>query len=182
MKQKSLIINLIELVGDSFAFGNEMGRAVFGKLQNIVDNNPQQNVFGISLEGIDATDASFPRESVVSLAKLLRGDKGFYLIKVSSKDLLDNWSYAATAKDQPIFVYDSSYTIIGSVLTEGTKQLIDFIMKNEFTTTSMVASAFDLSTQNASGKLKKLYREGFILGKKEVAESGGHEFVYVPIK
>lgn len=182
MKQKSLIIKLISLVGDSFAFGNEMGRKVFGKLQQIVDDNPQENVFGISLEGIEATDASFPRESVISLAKLLREDKGFYLTQVMSKDLLDNWSYAATAKDQPIFVYNNSYKIIGPALTEGTMQLIDFIMKNEFTTTSMVASEFDISTQNASGKLKKLYRQGLILGKKEVAESGGHEFVYVPIK
>jgi len=178
MKQKSLIIKLIDLVGNPFAFGNEMGRRVFGKLQQIVDNNPQENVFGISLEGIEATDASFPRESVISLAKLLREDKGFYLIQVMSKDLLDNWSYAAIAKDQPIFVYDNSYKIIGPALTEGTKQL----MKNEFTTTSMVASEFDISTQNASGKLKKLYHQGLILGKKEVAESGGHEFVYVPIK
>lgn len=182
MKQKSLIIKLIDLVGDSFAFGNEKGREVFGKLQQIVDENPQQNVFGISLEGIEATDASFPRESVVSLAKLLREDKGFYLTGVTSKDLLDNWSYAATAKDQPIFVYDSSYKIIGPVLTDGTTKLIDFIMRNKFTTTSMVASEFDISTQNASGKLKKLFRQGLILGKKEVAESGGHEFVYIPIK
>lgn len=182
MKQKSYIINLIELVDDPFVFGNETGREVLGKLQRIVDQNPQQNVFGISLEGIEATDASFPRESVISLAKLLREEKGFYLTGITSNDLLDNWSYAAIAKDQPIFVYGSSYIIIGPELTDGQSQLIDFIMKNEFTTTSMVASEFDLSTQNASGKLKKLFREGYILGKKEAAESGGHEFVYVPIK
>ncbi len=97
---------------------------VFGKLQQIVDDNPQENVFGISLEGIEATDASFPRESVISLAKLLREDKGFYLTQVMSKDLLDNWSYAATAKDQPIFVYDNSYKIIGPAQTEGQCSLL----------------------------------------------------------
>ena len=49
-------------------------------------------------------------------------------------------------------------------------------------TTSKVAAEFDLSSQNASGKLKKMFESGLILGSKQVAESGGHEFVYRAIK
>jgi hypothetical protein len=182
MKQKSITVKLLDLVGRPFAFGNEDGRDVFRKLQAIVDENPQASTVGISLEGMKATDASFPRESVVALAKSFRGDRGFFLKDVPNRDILDNWSYAATAKEQPLIVYGNGYEIIGVSLTESSRQLFDYIESLDFITTNMVANRFDLSTQNASGRLKKLFMQGLLLGKKEVAESGGHEFIYRPIK
>jgi predicted transcriptional regulator len=45
-------------------------------------------------------------------------------------------------------------------------------------TSSHVSKHFDISAQNASGRLKKLHATGLVLGQKEVAESGGLEFVY----
>lgn len=182
MNQSTLIIKLLDITKEPYLFGNEDGRDVYLKLQQIVDNNPRVSVFGISLEGIKATDASFPRESVVSIAKSYRGEKGFFIKDVATRDLLDNWSYAARAKEQPLFVYGDHADILGVNLTDSNRQLLDFIQANDYITTGMVANKFDLSTQNASGKLKKLYTQGFILGKKEVAESGGHEFLYRAIK
>jgi predicted transcriptional regulator len=74
------------------------------------------------------------------------------------------------------------YEVIGPPLTTGAKELLDFIMKEGVTTTSQVVDKFGVSAQNASAKLKKLFRQGIILGAKESAESGGIEFVYKAIK
>ena len=179
----NVVINLADLVGSDLAFGNEEGRKIYQKLSNELDKHPGKDIFGISLKGIKATDASFPREGVISLVKSKKGEKGFYLLEFSTKDLIDNWDYAAKAKDQPVIVLvENGYEVIGPALTTGAKELLDFIMKKGTTTTSKVAEKFGVSAQNASAKLKKMYMQGIIMGAKESAESGGVEFVYRAIK
>lgn len=175
-------IKLLDIVGDPIAIGNEEGREVYQSLSRLIDQYPDQVVFEVSLEGMDATDASFPRESVVALAKSLRGEKAFFLSGFRNKDLIDNWSYGAEKKEQPLMILHEGKQIwIGPKVRSATLELLNFIYEKKSVTTSMVASHFDVSAQNASGKLKKLYSQGFILGKKEVAESGGYEFIYRPI-
>jgi len=179
----NVIIKLVDLIGFDIAFGNEDGRKVYKKLSDELDKYPGTDIFGISLKGIRATDASFPRESVISLIKSQKGEKGFYLLDFSSKDLMDNWDYAAKIKDQPVIVLvKDRYEMIGPVLPTGAKAVLDFIMKNGMTTTSKVAEKFEVSAQNASAKLKKLFTQGLIMGAKESAETGGVEFVYRAIK
>jgi len=182
MKQDAKI-KLLDFTNDDHPFGNKQGRETYSKLLDFVDGHSACNVFGVSLEGIEATDASFPRESVISLAKSKRGEVGFYLQDFASKDLLDNWDYAAKAKDQHLIVYNKSeYDVIGSKLSASGKEILDFIINKGSTTTSKVADNFGLSPQNASGKLKKLLVQGLILGAKEAAETGGMEFIYKAIK
>lgn len=183
MNQNNPIISLREVLNSDSAFGNDQGRAVYQKLLALLDKHPGSKVVGISLKGIKRTDASFPRESVISLAKAKRGEKGIYLKDFDSKDLMDNWDYAAKAKDQPILVIkDKDFEVIGPDLSEGTKELLAFIMKRGLVTTSMVAEQFDITVQNASGKLKKLLMQGLALGSKEAAESGGLEYNFIAIK
>jgi hypothetical protein len=184
MKENSNLIKLSEIAGDKeFLSGNELGRAVFQKLQELVSTRSKLPIFGISLAGIQATDASFPRESVVALAKLLSGEAGIYLTDFSSQDLIDNWDYAAKAKNQPVIVVqDNDYRLIGPELNEGMKELLDYILAESTVTTSIIAKKFNISAPNASAKLKKLHNMGLILGLKEAAESGGLEYVYKAIK
>jgi len=184
MKENSTIFMLSDVAGDkAFLSGNELGRAVFQKLQELVSTRSKLPIFGISLAGIQATDASFPRESVVALAKLLSGEAGIYLKDFSSQDLLDNWDYAAKAKNQSVIVFqDSGYRLIGPELNEGMKELLDYIMAENTVTTSKIAKYFNISAPNASAKLKKLHSMGLILGMKEAAESGGLEYVFKAIK
>lgn len=185
MKENYILIYLSEIAGPrEFLSGNSLGREVFQKLISVVEPKPgSAQVYGISLKGIQATDASFPRESVASLVKMFRGEVGFYLRDFASQDLLDNWDYAAKAKEQPIIVLENKgYRVIGPKLNEGMASLLDFIMSKGRATTSMVSKEFDVSAQNASAKLKKLHGYGLILGAKEVAESGGLEYVYKAIK
>jgi len=185
MKQKQPTINLSDITGKrDFLSGNELGKEVFQKLQRIIDSSPGVAIFGISLKGILATDASFPRESVISLIKLQSGEKGFFLKDFETDDLIDNWDYAAKAKNQAVIVRknDHGYTVIGPALSAGTKELLDYVMKEGVVTTSKVAKKFEISAQNASAKMKKLLSMGLVLGSKESAETGGLEFLYKAIR
>lgn len=183
MNQNEMIINLRNFTKDDHPFGNVQGKDVFHKLMEFVDSHPSCNVFGVSLDGIEATDASFPRESVIALARFYRGDKSFYLINVTDRDLVDNWNYGALAKEQPLVIWsECGYEVIGPAMTKGTKDLVDFVLTNGSVTTSNVATAFNISIPNASTRLKKLYNAGYIIRSEEAAESGGKEFIYNAIK
>jgi len=180
---QGLILNLRDILGDSTAFGNEEGRLVYQKLLRELDAHASQNIIGISLEGITRTDASFPRESVISLAKSRRGEKGFYLKDFITDDLFDNWNYAAIAKGQSMIVItEAGYRLLGNEISPGLRKILDFIMVLGEATTSIIANHFDVSAQNASAKLKKLLSLGLILSTKQTAETGGIEFVYKAIK
>ncbi len=180
--KENFIIKLHDFVKDS-AFGIEEGREVHQKLLEQLDNHPSRNIIGISLDGVSRTDASFPRESVVSLAKSRNGEKGFFLQDFVSRDLMDNWDYAAKAKNQTmIVIVADGYELIGKSISQGSKKVLDFVMKNVTVTTSMVSKEFEISAQNASAKLKKLLSVGLVLATKQTAESGGLEFVYTAIQ
>lgn len=185
MNQGTMTIKLSELTGNrDFLSGNELGKEVFRKLQSVIDSSPGVAIFGISLKGILATDASFPRESVISLIKMFSGEKGFYLRDFASEDLIDNWDYAAKAKNQTVILKRSgrNYDIIGPRLSAGIRDLFDYVMEEGVVTTSKVTKKFDVSAQNASAKMKRLHVMGLVLGSKEIAETGGLEFVYRAIK
>lgn len=181
--EHTIIIKLADLIGSDSAFGNDDGREAYQKLSKELDKYPGKKLFGISLRGLRLTDASFPRESVIALIKSKKGEIGFYISDFINNDLMDNWDYAAKAKDQPVIVVvGKGYEIIGPPLTTGARALLDFVMNEGITTTSKVAETFGLSAQNASARLKKLFMQGIILGSKESAETGGIEFVYRAIK
>jgi len=178
-------IRLAQLTGGKqFLAGNELGRSIFQGLQKEIESTPGTDVFGISLDGITATDASFPRESVVSLVKLHRGEKGFFLEGFTSADLLDNWDYAAKAKDQSIIVRQGAkkYRVIGPELSDSTQELLDFVMREGTVTTAKVVKKLGISAQNASAKMKRLLQMGLVLGSKESAETGGLEYVFKAIQ
>lgn len=184
MNQKNPIISLFDLIGgEDSPYGNDQGQAAHAKLKKELNKYPQARIIGISLKGIKRTDASFPRESVISLAKEKRGELGFYLKDFANEDMIDNWDYAARFKEQPLVVFiGKEFKVIGPELGSDTQKLLSFIMNKETVTTSMVAEKFDLSAPNASGKLKKLLNQGLVIGSKETAESGGLEYVFSAIK
>lgn len=178
-----MIVNLREFTRDDHPFGNVQGKETYRKLVEFIDTHPSNSIFGISLSEIEATDASFPRESVIALAKQYRGEKGFFLEGIKERDLVDNWNYAAKAKDQPLVIWEAEkFEIIGPEISSSTRILLDYILKKKSVTTAQVSSDLDITVQNASTKLKKLVTQGFILRSEEVAESGGLEYLYQAIK
>lgn len=183
MNQNSTVIALLDFTKNARPFGNIEGKEVFRKLLDFVEQNSNTEVFGISLAGIEATDASFPRESVISVAKQLRGEKGFYLTNLSNRDLIDNWSYAARAKEQPLVIWNNSeFEIIGAELNKSTRDLVEYVLSKGSVLASQVASDLELSVPNASTRLKNLVTQGFIRRTEDVADSGGIEYKYSAIK
>lgn len=184
MNQNSIVVKLRDFTGGTDRpFGNSQGKVVFRGLADFVEAHPATRVFGVSLDGIEATDASFPRESVISLAKQLRGERGIYLTDLHNRDLIDNWSYAALAKAQPMVIWNGQdFEVIGPEMNQATKALVNYVLQQGQVTTSQVAADLGLSVQNASTRLKKLVLDGYFLRVEEVAESGGIEFKYLAIK
>lgn len=183
MNQNSSLVKLRDFTKNAHPFGNVEGKEVFRKLLDFVEQHPSKKVFGVSLEGIEATDASFPRESVIAVAKQLRGEKCFYLADLHNRDLIDNWDYAARAKEQPFFIWnDDEFEIIGPELTKSTQDLVAYVMSKGTVLTSQVAADLGLSVPNASTRLKNLAASGYIRRTEDVAESGGIEYHYSAIK
>ena len=174
-----MLLKLKDFTQDAHPNGNVKGKAVYSSLVHFVESNQQEDTFGISLEGIIATDASFPRESVMAIAKNYSGNKFFFLTDFIDEDLLDNWTYGAIAKEQPVTVWNNGCaSFIGPKMTPSVSELIDYLLENKRVTTSKVSQDFDISTQNASTRLKNIYKNGFVKRVEEVAETGGKEFVY----
>lgn len=185
MNENAHVMKLIDYcLGNPMPFGNQKGKEVFSQLKAVIDSAPMQNVFEISFEGIEFTDSSFARESILLLAKMYRGQKGIYLSHFDPKyvDMLDNWDYAAGKVYQPVLVkMGGDIRLLGNQLSSSNKEVFDLVMKAKAITTSKVAAQLNLSVPNASTKLKKLVDEGYILRVEEVAESGGIEFIYKSI-
>lgn len=175
-----MLIKLLELTDNNdHPFGNVIGREVFKRLQKIVDANPRSQSFEISLEGIVATDSSFPRESVIALAKQLRGERWFYISNAGSLDLIDNWHYAALAKQQSLVLVTNEETrVIGPNAKTSTRELLDYVLRQKGLSTANVAKALGISVQNASTRLKKLSNEGLIIRSEASSPTGGIEFLY----
>jgi hypothetical protein len=183
MKQNKEVLNLRDFTNDDHPFGNVQGKETYRKLVDYIDNQPSVLVFGISLAGIVATDASFPRESVISVAQKYRENRGFYLEQVQNPDILDNWEYAAHAKKQPLVYWNKNkYRVLGPKLTSASSELVNYVLTKGAVLASQTAEDLGISVQNASTRLKKLVSEGYILRAEDVAESGGIEYVYQAIK
>lgn len=183
MNQINNILILREFTTDDHPFGNVQGRECFRRLLEYIESHPQYKIFGISLAGIKATDASFPRESVVALAKQYRGEKGFFLQDLHSRDLIDNWRYAALAKDQPLVIWvGDNFEIIGPPINSSAGELVKYVLEKRIVTASKAANDLKISVANASTRLKRLASDGYLMRSEEIAESGGKEFIYLAIK
>jgi DNA-binding CsgD family transcriptional regulator len=174
-----MLIKLLDITKDPLPNGNVKGKAVFAELLKWIESHPELDTFGVSLKGIVATDASFPRESVMTLAKHYSGEKFIYLTDLEDEDLIDNWTYGADAKAQPITLWnDNKASFIGPDMTKSVKELTDYLLIKQRVTTSQIANDFDISTQNASTRLKNIFNLGYVKRVEEIAETGGKEFVY----
>lgn len=184
MKQGTLDIRLRDLFprphGD--AWGSDEGKIVREKLSRIIDAHPDAWIIRVSLKDVVITDASFARESVLELAYRFRGEKGFCLIDVPSKDVLVNWQAAAIIREQPLIVWEGREPkLIGPEPSEDTWQLLRYVLMQGTVTTAEAAKALRKEVNNVSTRLKRMTNEGLVLRKEVSAPSGGLEFRYLSI-
>ena len=164
-------------------WGHAQGRHIYEKLRALVEAHPGEMIYAISLEGIEHTDASFPRESVVELARRYRCQRGFCLQDATDPDLLDNWDAAALKREQPLIVWQGETArILGPQPGEGLREMLRYVLSVPFTATSDAAHALHLKVPNASNKLKQLWQGGYIMRRERTASSGGVEYEYYRIK
>jgi len=182
MNENRATIQLLELMDRKDGWGNVEGKAVASKIMSFVDEHPSVRVFEISLKGLERNDASFARESVIAVAKRYRGEKGFFLTHLKSKDLLDNWKAGAEALLQPVNVITDRLVTIGPVPSKGLQDVLDYVNSASKTTASEVARKLRIQVTNASTKLNMLREKGYILRKELTAPSGGREFEYSRIR
>ncbi len=182
MKQKTSI-KLRELMDRDDGWGTDEGHEVYLKLIRTVQRHPGTAIFVVSLEGVRRTDASFPRESVMEVARRYRKKAGICLVDVANDDMMDNWDAAAQKKEQPIFVWlNKAYRLLGPQPSAGNTEVLQFVVSRFETRASNVAKELSLKIANASMKLRQLWEQGFILRSEDVAETGGIEYTYFPVR
>jgi hypothetical protein len=173
------VLVLHEFMGRSDGWGRDQGRAVYQRLLRFVEDNPGTTIFKVSMKGVKRLDISFSSETVVELARRYRRTKGFCLVDLIDKDLVENIDAAAAKKEQPLVVWHGqSATVIGLKPSEGTCEAFQFAMGRPQARAAEFATRAGLSTANASMKFKQLWEQGFLLRHESAADSGGVEFLY----
>lgn len=183
MKQTYSSLKLLDLTKNPDVWGNAKGKEVGALLQNFIQGHPATDVFKVSFDGIERTDASFSREAVVEIASRFRTKHALTIVDLDDDDLIENLEVAAVKKEQPLFMWqENSWKLLGPNPTRGNIELLNYILSVAETTASIAASALDLKLTNASTKLKQLWEGGYVLRREEMSPTGGIEFVYYRIK
>jgi len=160
-------------------WGRSQGRQVYQRLLEFVEDSPGTVVFRVSMKGVQRLDISFASETVVELARRYRRTKGFCLVDLTDRDLIENLDAAAEKKEQPIVVWRGmSADLIGSEPSEGTREAFQFAMGRPLSRAAEFATQKGISIANASMKFKQLWEQGFLLRREGTADSGGVEFIY----
>lgn len=160
-------------------WGRIEGRHVYHRLLDFVETSPGMIIFKISMKGVQRLDISFASETIVELARRYRRAKGFCLIDITDKDLIENVDAAARKKEQPMLVWrDKSADLIGTEPSEGAREAFQFAMSRPQSRAAEFATRKGISIANASMKFKQLWEQGFLLRQETAADTGGVEFVY----
>ena len=160
-------------------WGRSQGREVYQRLLEFVEKNPGTVKFRISMKGIQRIDISFASETIVELARRFRRMKGFCVVDLTDKDLIENLDAAAEKKEQPILLWgERSADVIGPAPSEGLREAFQFAMSKGQSRATEFATKKEISIANASMKFKQLWEQGFLLRRESTADSGGVEFVY----
>jgi hypothetical protein len=96
----------------------------------------------------------------------------------------ENWAAAAERAKQPVMNWiGAKWRVLGPQPSPGLVDAFRFALTKRGTRASDYAeSAKDVSITNASNKFKQLWENGFLLRREAIAETGGVEFVYGPIR
>lgn len=174
-----MVLPLRKFMDRPEGWGRGQGREVYQRLLDFVEGNSGVLVFRVSMKDVQRLDISFASETIVELARRYRRSKGFCIVDLIDKDLIENVSAAAEKKEQPLLIWrDRSASLIGSQPSEGTREAFQFAMGKVQARAAEFAAQKGLSIANASMKFKQLWEQGFLLRKESTADSGGVEFVY----
>jgi hypothetical protein len=183
MNEALRVLELRNVMDKGEGWGRDQGREVYQRMLRFVEDSPGVVIFKVSMKGVNRLDVSFSSETVVELARRFRSRKGFCLVDLTDRDLIENLNAAAEKKDQPMLVWrGKSADLIGAEPSEGTREAFAFAMSRSDCKAAEFAARRGISIANASMKFKQLWQQGFLLRRETAAESGGVEFVYQRIE
>lgn len=178
MKQKISHIEFVNFSKEQSPYGTIRGKQTYERLVDYIEsvNTP---LIGISFKGLLMADSSYLRESIISVVKKFRDERTIFISDLTDPDIIYNLKLAANAKNQPIINWvGSKCEVFGPQPSSTNQALLDLVISNRSVTTSKASTVLDISVQNASTKLKKLFEDGYVSRTEEAAETGGKEFVY----
>ncbi len=165
-------------------WGKLQGCQVRARLEALIASSPMAHVIRVSLAGITRTDVPFARSAIAELAAHERTRRGFCLVEVSDRDILDNWDAAALRSQQPLLVWypDGSSRLLGPQAPIGTQATFEYVLaRSRSVSAREVATALHLQLSNTSNKLKYLWEAGYVLRKEAVSPGGRQEYAYFRI-
>jgi hypothetical protein len=110
------------------------------------------------MKRVQRIDISFASETIVELARRFRRMKGFCVVDLTDKDLIENLDAAAERKQQPILLSgERSADVIGLAPREGLREAFQFAMSKAQTRATEFATKKGISIANASMKFKQLW-------------------------
>lgn len=178
MKQKISHVRFIDFSGEANPYGTLRGKQTYEKLVDFIESSPAY-ILGISFDGLTGADSSYLRESLISVVKKFKDERSIFIQDLTDRDIIYNLKLAAEAKSQPIVNWvGSECMVLGPEPSPSNRALLDLVISNRSLTTSKASSTLDISVQNASTKLKKLFEDGYITRSEEAAETGGKEYIY----
>lgn len=168
------------MAGEKTGWGRPQARAVLERLINAIESRRGEQVFKLSMEGIERIDASFASEAIVELARRYRGKKGICLVDLSDAEVRFNIEAAAERVEVPLTVWNGKKgEVIGSQPSAGNRGAFEFALARPQARAAEFAETMDaMSIANASTKFKQLWEQGFLLRSESAADSGGVEFLY----
>jgi hypothetical protein len=179
MNEEVLVLKLRDFMDRPDGWGRAQGRDVYQQLIDFVEMNPGTTLFRISMKDVQRIDISFASEAIVELARRYRRTKGFCVVDLADKDVMENLDAAAERKEQPILLWtDRSAAVMGPLPSEGTREAFQFAMARPTSRAAEFAAEKGMAIANASMKFKNLWDQGFLLRHESTADSGGVEFVY----
>jgi hypothetical protein len=183
MNERVRVLSLRGLMDRPEGWGRSQGREVYQRLLEFVEKSPGIIVFRISMKGVQRIDISFASETIIELARRYRQTKGFCVIDLMDKDMIENLDAAAERKKQPILLWsEKSADVIGPEPSEGMREAFQFAMARVQSRAAEFATKKGISIANASMKFKQLWEQGFLLRRESTADTGGVEFVYQRIE
>lgn len=173
-------INLVEFSGGlNHFFGSVEGKKCFHKLKSAIEQNPLSKVVEICLKDVLIADVTFLRESIVSLAKFYRGSK-FIVVLASDERISSNWEGATNAISVNLqFVASGNIDYIGPRIGKVDRAILNTLNEQHSATSNDVSRKLLISVQNASSRLKHLFKMGLLMREEGTAGSGGKEFTYI---
>lgn len=174
-----MLISLRDVAGTELLVGSDLGHVVYGRLYKLLSGIETSEPVKISFADVAFIDATFIRESVSSLIKIMSPARSISIVHLQDRDQEDNLQYVASS-EVPITVWleNGHCKIFGAPLSNGLRAMLEQFAFNGSLTTPAAAARTAVSVQNASSTLKRLYDMRYIGRTGYKGETGGIEYTY----